>query len=81
MYGRGLWNLPLLVGENYVLLCSLADGGGVVLLIFVPGVLVVQHGLERERIVNYLFEGPACTRDAGIGFAVCKGGEEQNCLR
>ena len=80
MYGRGLWNLPLLVGESYVLLRGLTDAG-VVLLIFVPGARVVQHSPERERAVNYLFEGPARTRDADMGSAACKSGEEQNCLR
>ena len=67
--------------ESYVLLCSLVDGRGALLLLFVSGIRVVQHSPERVRTANYLFEGPARTRDADMGPAACKGGEERICLR
>ena len=30
-------------------------GGGGLLFLFVPGILVVQHSPEREKTMNYLF--------------------------
>ena len=37
-----------MVGESYVLLCGLTNAG-VLLLLFIPGIRVVQHRTDREN--------------------------------